>query len=169
MDNVGEWLTYVAAAKRLNRTRSAIRQMAIRGKIQRVRSNDGKALIFVTPDMVRVENEQPERSESVHPVSSTPEPRPNHELVHAIKALRDQLTTAVERETRLVAQLAGAEARAEKQAVEFAARDAERRAMLTAEQARTTQAIAAFESLATRLEALAEARRPWWRRLHMTG
>jgi len=52
-DNVGDWLTYVAAAKRLNKTRSAIRQMAIRGKIQRVRSNDGKALVFVTPDMVR--------------------------------------------------------------------------------------------------------------------
>ena len=53
MDNVGDWLTYVAAAKRLNKTRSAIRQMAIRGKIQRVRSNDGKALVFVTPDRSR--------------------------------------------------------------------------------------------------------------------
>jgi hypothetical protein len=39
------------------------------------------------------------------------------------------------------------------------------RADLAAEQARTTQAIAAFESLAQRLEAMAEARRPWWRRL----
>jgi hypothetical protein len=75
------------------------------------------------------------------------------------------LTTAAEREARLVAQLAGAEARAEKQAAEFAARDAERLAMLTAEQARTTQAIAAFEQLALKLEALAEARRPLWRRL----
>lgn len=36
---------------------------------------------------------------------------------------------------------------------------------LAAEQERTTQAIAAFSALATRLEALAEARRPWWRRL----
>jgi hypothetical protein len=27
----------------------------------------------------------------------------------------------------------------------------------------TTQAIAAFEGLAKRLEAMAEARRPWWR------
>jgi hypothetical protein len=30
---------------------------------------------------------------------------------------------------------------------------------------RPAQAIAAFESLAQRLEAMAEARRPWWRRL----
>jgi hypothetical protein len=165
MDNVGDWLTYVAAAKRLNKTRSAIRQMAIRGKIQRVRSNDGKALVFVTPDMVRAENEQPESSESVRPVSSAPELRPDPELVHAIKATRDQLTAAAERETRLVAQLAAVEARAEKQAVAFTARDAERLAMLTAEQARTTQAIAAFSALAERLEAIAEARRPWWRRL----
>ena len=33
------------------------------------------------------------------------------------------------------------------------------------ESAKTAQAIAAFEQLAQRLEALAEARRPWWRRL----
>ena len=100
--------------------------MAIRGKIQRVRSNDGKALVFVTPDMVRAENEQPESSESMRPVSSAPELRPDPELVHAIKATRDQLTAAAERETRLVAQLAAVEARAEKQAVEFTARGAER-------------------------------------------
>jgi hypothetical protein len=33
------------------------------------------------------------------------------------------------------------------------------------ESAKTAQAIAAFESLAQRLEAMAEARQPWWRRL----
>jgi chromosome segregation ATPase len=33
------------------------------------------------------------------------------------------------------------------------------------ESAKTARAIAAFESLAERLEAIAEARRPWWRRL----
>jgi len=38
---------------------------------------------------------------------------------------------------------------------------------LAAEQAKTSQAIAAFASLAERLDALAEAnqRRPWWKRL----
>ena len=37
---------------------------------------------------------------------------------------------------------------------------------LAAEQARTTQAIAAFEQLAQKLEAITEAKRPpWWRLL----
>jgi hypothetical protein len=62
--------------------------------------------------------------------------------------------------------LAGAEARADKQAAESAARDAERLAMLTAEQAKSAQAIAVFAALADRLDALAATRaRPWWRRL----
>lgn len=47
----------------------------------------------------------------------------------------------------LKAQLAAAEARASDEA------------------AKTAQAIAAFQSLAKRLEAIAAARRPWWRRL----
>ena len=53
---------------------------------------------------------------------------------------------AAELETRK-AQLAGAEARAGEEA------------------AKTAQAIAAFASLAERLEAIAQARRPWWRLL----
>jgi hypothetical protein len=38
-------------------------------------------------------------------------------------------------------------------------------ALVATESERADRAIAAFESLAQRLEALAEARRPWWRRL----
>jgi hypothetical protein len=105
--------------------------------------------------------------------------------------LRDQLTAAVERETRLVAQLAAAEARAEKQAADFAERDAstrrkprrraaktekaiaefaalvDRLTTLADEKAKTDKAIAAFADLAQRLDALAAAERarPWWRRL----
>jgi len=49
---------------------------------------------------------------------------------------------------------------------EFAARDAQHAADLAGERARTEKAIAAFASLAERLDALASARsRPWWRRL----
>ena len=48
----------------------------------------------------------------------------------------------------------------------IAARDAERLAMLTDEQAKTEKAIVAFASLAERLDALATRRaRPWWHRL----
>ena len=63
-------------------------------------------------------------------------------------------------------QLAAAEARAEKLAAEFADRDTEHLAMLTAEQVKTEKAIGAFAALAERLDALAAERsRPWWRRL----
>ena len=90
-------------------------------------------------------------------------------------ALREHNATLKADVERLEAQLrleadrlAGAEARAEKQATELGARDAERLAMLTAEQAKTAQAIAAFAALADKLDALATTRRPswpWWRRL----
>jgi hypothetical protein len=53
------------------------------------------------------------------------------------------------------AQLAAADARAEKQAAEF-----------SAERERADKAIAAFAQLADRLDALAADRaRPWWKRL----
>jgi hypothetical protein len=62
--------------------------------------------------------------------------------------------------------LAAAESRAEKQASDFAAREAQQAASLAAEQAKTEKAIAAFASLADRLDALAAERaKPWWRRL----
>ena len=62
--------------------------------------------------------------------------------------------------------LAAAEARAEKQASDFAAREAQHAADLAGERAKTEKAIAAFASLADRLDALAAERaRPWWRRL----
>ena len=49
---------------------------------------------------------------------------------------------------------------------EFAARDAQHAAELKAEQAQTEKAIAAFASLADRLDALATERaKPWWRGL----
>jgi hypothetical protein len=49
---------------------------------------------------------------------------------------------------------------------DFAARDAQYAADLAAERATTERAIAAFASLADRLDALAAERaKPWWRRL----
>ena len=56
-------------------------------------------------------------------------------------------------------------AKAERVIAEFAARDAQHAAELKAEQAQTEKAIEAFASLADRLDALANQRRPWWRRL----
>jgi hypothetical protein len=54
----------------------------------------------------------------------------------------------------LAAQLANAEGRADGAMTDIGH-----------ERARADRAIAAFESLAQRLEAMAQARRPWWRRL----
>jgi len=69
-----------------------------------------------------------------------------------IKALEGHVDTLKE-------QLAAAEARAAGLAVD-----------LNAERARTDKAIAAFASLAERLDALAEERsRPWWRRRWRAG
>jgi chromosome segregation ATPase len=56
-------------------------------------------------------------------------------------------------------------AKAERMIAEFAARDAQHAADLAGERARTEKAIAAFASLADRLDQLAAERRPWWRRL----
>ena len=73
--------------------------------------------------------------------------------------LKEQLRAEADR-------LAGAEARAEKQAADFAERDARAAADLAHERARADKAIAAFAALAERLDALAAERaRPWWRRL----
>ncbi len=93
MDNPGEWCTYVQAAQRLHKSIGAIRQMALRGRLQRVRGNDGKALVFVADEHVRAADEQPER---VAPVQGQ-----DGALVHALEAHVETLK----------AQLASAEAR----------------------------------------------------------
>jgi hypothetical protein len=100
-----------------------------------------------------------------------------------VTALDSHIKTLQAENEALKEQFAAAEARADKQAADFAARDAERVADLVAERARaekqaadlgtdlaaerarSEKAIAAFASLADRLDALAAERaRPWWRR-----
>jgi hypothetical protein len=169
MDSGGEWCTYVQAATRLHKSHGAIRQMALRGQLQRVRGNDGKARVLILPDMERAAHERtehavdehPERALSVQPERAAHVQRMDGALTHALEshiktlqaeneALKQDLTTtradlSAHVET-LKAQLAGAEARASE------------------ESAKTAQAIAAFEAIARRLEAMAEAKRPsWWR------
>ena len=83
------------------------------------------------------------------------EPRADSALVDTLKAQIAALEAHVE---TLKAQLAAAEARL----VEL---DARHVADLAQERERANRAISAFEALVQRLEAMAEARRPWWRRL----
>jgi hypothetical protein len=75
-----------------------------------------------------------------------------------IAALEAHVATLKADVETLKAQLANAEGRADETIRASAAQ-------LGLERARADKAIAAFESLAQRLEAMAEARRPWWRRL----
>jgi chromosome segregation ATPase len=138
-----EWLTYREAANRLGSNIEAIRQRAIRCRWPRMLGNDKRARIQIPEGLtnpLREGNDRPSRGANERAYDRANE-------ASLIKALEAHVRTLKE-------QLAAAEARADKTAADLAA-----------EQARTTQAIAAFESLAEKLEALAEARRPWWRRL----
>jgi hypothetical protein len=158
----GDWLTYAAAAERLNTTAEAVRQKAIRGRWHRTIGNDKRALVRL-PDgwsnPVRTPSGRPNK-----PNVRTPyEPPTDTQL---IKALEAHVQTLKE-------QLVAAEARIAKQADDLVAYDAAyaaglaaERVKVEAERARTEKAIAAFAALAERLDALAdERRRPWWRRL----
>ena len=132
-------------AERLGSTAEAVRYRALRGKWPRRRGNDRRARVQIPDEAPFV------RTPSAPPVRTPSTPRSDQVITHAfeshIKTLRDenevlreQLSAAANREGKLVAELA-------------------------AEQARTSQAIAAFSDLAQRLDALAvERTRPWWRR-----
>ena len=140
-----EWWTYREAAERLGSTAEAVRYRALRGKWPRRRGNDGRARVQIPDEAPFV------RTPSAPPVRTPSTPRAELALTHALEShiksllgenevLREQLSAAGDREGKLVAELA-------------------------AEQARMSEAIAAFSDLAQRLDALAQQRpRPWWRR-----
>ena len=151
----GEWLTYEQAAERLNVSPEAVRQKAIRGRWQRTIGNDKRALVRLPdgwPDAIRTPSERANKR-AVRTLSGRVS---DANLINALQAHVDTLKE----------QLAAAEARIERQVVDFAVRDAHHAAELAAERAKTEKAIEAFSGLADRLDALAAERaRPWWRRL----
>jgi septal ring factor EnvC (AmiA/AmiB activator) len=177
MDNGGEWCTYVQAAKRLHKSHGAIRQMALRGQLQRVRGNDGKALVLVLPDMEHAALVQAEHAMDEHPERTAHVQRTDSALVHAleshIKTLQGDNGALKERLAEAEARFAAAETRIEgllADLVDRGAQHADERAVLVAqiaaERTNAERAIAAFASLADRLDALAAERaRPWWRGL----
>jgi hypothetical protein len=157
-----EWLTYREAAKRLGSNIEAVRQRAIRCRWPRTIGNDKRARIQIPEGVTNPSQEGNDRGSQEGTDRGSRKgndrayDRPNEGPF--IKALEAHVATLKE-------QLAASEARLEKQAADSAERDARHTADLAAERARTEKAIAAFESLAQRLEAMAAARRPWWRRL----
>jgi hypothetical protein len=145
------WLTYREAADALGLPSPAAAKLrAKRGRWPKRQGNDGLVRVQIpegtTPHRPQIDPISPKEDD---PVSIPDRSR----IDTALNALREQLTAAGERETRLATQLAGAEARADAAMADVAG-----------ERARADRAIAAFESLAQRLEAMAAAKRPsWWR------
>ena len=146
----GDWLTYREAAERLGSTAEAVRYRALRGQMAvGGRGNDGRARVQISNDA------HPVPTSSAHPVRTPSEPRSDPALPHAlVETLKGQIANLQAHIETLKGQIAAAEAR-----------DVQHVADLVAERAKTEKAIAAFASLAERLDALAAERaRPWWRR-----
>ena len=176
-----EWLTYREAAQRLGSNIEAVRQRAIRCRWPRTIGNDKRALIQIPEGLTDPSQEGNDRGsqEGNERASRRADERPFIKALKAhVETLKQQLATAearlaqqaaesADREARQAADLAAERARTEKQAAEFHERDAQAAVDLAAERAQTAAAIAAFASLAERLDALAaeRERRPWWRRL----
>lgn len=151
-------LTYAELAAALRIEPASANRLARRKRWPRTKGNDGRTRVTVPEDALA----RPPDSPSVSP-GDTPPDNP----VHAQIARLDR-ELAHAQIARMEGELAGlrealADARGRAGAAEARAEAAETRA--SEESAKTAQAIAAFQSLAERLEEIAAARRPWWRRL----
>ena len=156
-----DWLTYAAAAERLNVSKESIRQRAIRGRWQRSVGNDGLARVRL-PDAVRTPAERRKPNPVRTPFEQCSNPQTIKALEARVEALIAELATT-RGELGGVREALG-EARARADAADT--RAAEISADLAAEKARAGRAIEAFAALADRLDQLAADRaRPWWRRL----
>jgi hypothetical protein len=150
------WLTYREAADALGLPSPAAAKLrAKRGRWPKRQGNDGLVRVEIpegtTPHRPHIDPASPKADDP----ASTPD---RSQIDTALQALREQLKAAGEREQRLTADLATERAA-------FATDKAALGSDLAAERARADRAIRAFECLAERLEAMAAARRPWWRRL----
>ena len=155
----GVWLTYRELADRWSCSVEAVRRRALRGRWQKQLGNDGKERVLV-PDGVDIEprtGRVPDAQGDGRPGEKGADPAhfPAAAMVAALEAHVETLK----------AQLASAEARADAEAADSAAAIRAFESQLAAERERADRSIRAFESLAQRLEAMAAARRPWWRRL----
>jgi hypothetical protein len=159
----GQWLTYGELAERLGVSVEGARRRVQRGRWPRRRGNDGLARIQI-PEGLDLER-RPDRAPNVAPndIPNVAPDNPVHaqiaRLERELAGMRDALA-----ETRARASLAeGLLAAAENRAAAADGRAVE-------EAAKTAMAIQAFERLAERLEAMAEAQkaktlRRWWLRI----
>jgi hypothetical protein len=162
MDDEGDvWLTYAEAGQRLGVSPEAVRAKAIKRGWRRQHRNDGKTRVRLPFEPVD------------HPVNarSTPVRKlVDRALVHALEAhvetlkaqLAEETATLREHNATLKAETDQRGAEIDTFRTQLAAR---RQRARQRGKSQDRQAIAAFESLAQRLEAMAAASRPWWRRL----
>ena len=143
----GQWLSYQEAARRLGVTAASVRRRAQRARWARQRGNNGLALVMVPDDVLSAPRElvAGDVAGDVAPDSAG-----------TIAALEGHVAT-------LKAELERRGVDVEDLKIQLATERGE----LAHERARADRAIAAFESLAQRLEAMAAQRaiKPWWRRL----
>jgi hypothetical protein len=154
-----EWLTYEEVAERLAVTPRAARARAFRGRWAKTMGNDGRARVRL-PD----ERPAPARNTTVCPT----DPALADALRGQLVALESHIKTLQADKEALTQDLAATRADLSAHVASLKAENerlAGAEARAGEEAAKTAQAIAAFESLAQRLEAMAEARRLWWRRL----
>jgi hypothetical protein len=159
----GEWFTYRQAAELLNVSPEAVRQRAKRGCWQKTLGNDKRTRIMPPDgwnDVVRVSDDRALRARVLDE-----------------RALANQVIQALQAHVEtLKAQLASAELRAEKQAAEFAAREARHAADLAVERTLADRMSARVDQMSADLaveqaqRAEAEKRlaaglaRGWWKR-----
>jgi hypothetical protein len=129
----GGWLTYREAAKRLGITAEAVRLRAIRKGWPRTRGEDGKARIQL-PAGVRPL--PPHR----RPTRAAPIRASNEAAV--VENLQSTIEMLKERNAAVEAQAAAADARLERQAADFAAREAQHAVEMAAERERADKALA---------------------------
>lgn len=159
----GEWFTYRQAAELLSVSTEAVRQRAKRGRWQKTLGNDKRTRIRPPEgwnDVVRVTDDRSLRARVVDE-----------------RALANQIIRALEGHVEtLKAQLAAAELRAERQAADFAAREAHHAADLAIERTLADRMSARVDQMtadlaveqAQRADAekrlAAELERGWWKR-----
>jgi hypothetical protein len=171
-DQGGQWLNVTQAAHRLEWPRERLRSLARRGRIQTRRSNTGELMVLLTPEMLAKGQEASPRP--AHGSTTRLAYRSTYRPAHGpadddpevglwaeseAVALRQQVADLRVELARAQEQVAAARAVAVADVATAEARSAAQEAAAQAKEA-------ALRELADELKAqLAEARRPWWRRL----
>jgi DNA repair exonuclease SbcCD ATPase subunit len=159
----GVWLTYHDLADRLGTSAEGARRRAQRGRWTRQRGNDGLARVMVPNDAL--DAPRAVRAPSARGDEEAAAPALVDALRGQLVALESHIKTLQADKEALTQDLTTTRADLSAHVDMLKAQLASAEARAGEEAAKTAQAIAAFEQLAQRLEALAEARRPWWRRL----